>query len=187
MSLVNIWGLWDRGHLGIRVKTQSMNNVIDKDGISKLMQSLGRRYVRYFNYTYMRSGTLWEGRFKSCVVDAENYILHCQRYIELNPVRANMVESPIDYKWSSFRSNGRAQPSRLWTPHAVYCALGKTMKDCSQSYQEMFKGHIDMALLNQIRQSLNQGLVLGNERFKQEVEQLSGRRVKPLKRALKSK
>lgn len=64
------------------------------EGISRLMQSLGRRYVRYFNYTYQRTGTLWEGRFKSCVVSAEEYLLQCQRYIEMNPVRAGMVNSP---------------------------------------------------------------------------------------------
>lgn len=70
-----------------------------EDGVSLLMQALGRRYVRYFNYTYRRSGTLWEGRFKSCVVDADNYLLLCQRYIELNPVRAGMVVSPGAYRW----------------------------------------------------------------------------------------
>lgn len=158
-----------------------------KDGISKLMQSLGRRYVRYFNYTYKRSGTLWEGRFKSCVVDAENYLLLCQRYIELNPVRANMVESPADYKWSSFRSNGWGQPSKLWAPHSIYCALGKSVEERAKSYQEIFKGQIDMELLNQIRQALNQGLALGNEKFKREIELLSGHRVTALKRGPKSK
>jgi len=70
-----------------------------EDGISRLMQTLGRHYVRYFNHTYKRSGTLWEGRFKSCAVDEENYLLTCQRYIELNPVRANMVGAPEEYKW----------------------------------------------------------------------------------------
>jgi len=79
------------------------------DGASLLMQALGRRYVRYFNYSYRRSGTLWEGRFKSCVVDADNYLLLCQRYIELNPVRAGMVESPGAYRWSSYRANGLGQ------------------------------------------------------------------------------
>lgn len=77
-----------------------------ENGVSRLMQALGRHYVRYFNYTYRRSGTLWEGRFKSCVVEAESYLLTCQRYVELNPVRAGMVEAPGDYTWSSFRANG---------------------------------------------------------------------------------
>jgi putative transposase len=76
------------------------------DGVSKLMQTLGRYYVRYFNNTYRRTGTLWEGRFKSCVVDEENYLLVCQRYIELNPVRAGMVSAPEGYRWSSYRANG---------------------------------------------------------------------------------
>ena len=77
-------------------------------GISKMMQALGRRYVRYFNYTYQRTGTLWEGRFKSCVISAEEYFFICQRYIELNPVRADMVAHPADYKWSSYRFHAQA-------------------------------------------------------------------------------
>ena len=93
-------------------------------GVSKLMQSLGRRYVAYFNYQYKRSGTLWEGRFKSCLVQSERYLLECYRYIELNPVRANMVESPRDYKWSSYRCNGEGIKSKLITPHDEYLSLG---------------------------------------------------------------
>jgi putative transposase len=73
-----------------------------EDGVSRLMHTLGRKYVRHFNFTYRRSGTLWEGRFKSCVVEAESYLLTCQRYIELNPVRTGMVDEPGQYKWSSF-------------------------------------------------------------------------------------
>lgn len=72
------------------------------DGISKMMQSLGRSYVRYFNYSYQRTGTLWEGRFKACAVNAPEYLFHLYRYIELNPVRAMMVEDPADYVWSSY-------------------------------------------------------------------------------------
>ena len=75
------------------------------DGVSKFMQSLGRHYVRYFNKVYKRSGTLWEGRFKSCLVQSEEYLLQCYRYIELNPVRANMVNDPADYIWSSYQCN----------------------------------------------------------------------------------
>jgi putative transposase len=157
------------------------------NGVSKLMQTLGRRYVRHFNYTYRRTGTLWEGRFKSCVVDAENYLLQCQRYIEMNPVRACMVESPDKYKWSSYRSNGLAQPAHLWTPHAVYTALGSTDKARAENYRALFRGHIDENLLTHIRRSVNQGMVLGNDRFKEEVERLSGRRVETLKRGPKPK
>lgn len=91
-----------------------------EDSVSRMMQTLGRHYVRYFNYSYKRSGTLWEGRFKSCLVEEENYLLICQRYIELNPVRAGMVGSPADYSWSSYRANGLSKPAKLLTPHHIY-------------------------------------------------------------------
>jgi len=158
-----------------------------EDGISKMMQALGRQYVRYFNFTYKRSGTLWEGRYKSCVVDAENYLLMCQRYIELNPVRANMVEHPADYKWSSYVSNGSGKKTALWTPHPVYISLGNTIEERTRCYRETFKGHLDNQILGQIRNLTNQGMALGSERFKQEIERLSGRRVFTYKRGPKPK
>lgn len=161
-------------------------------GISRMMQSLGRQYVRYFNYTYRRSGTLWEGRFKSCVVDAENYLLICQRYIELNPVRAGMVAAPDEYRWSSYRANGLGEPSKLWTPHRVYHTLGETIEQRTAAYRELFRGQLDSEILdsemlNTIRQSTNQGMALGNERFKEEIERLAGRRVTPMKKGPKPK
>ncbi len=148
-----------------------------ENGISKLMQSLGRHYVQYFNYMYRRTGTLWEGRFKSCVVDAENYLLLCQRYIELNPVRACMVDSPAQYKWSSYAANGMGQPRQLWTPHAIYQQLGTTHDERAEAYRMMFRDQIDPALLVKIRQATHGGLVLGNARFKEEIERLAGRRI----------
>jgi putative transposase len=158
-----------------------------EDGLSRMMQTLGRHYVRYFNYTYKRTGTLWEGRFKSCVVDAENYLLVCMRYIELNPVRAGMVKKPDDYAWSSFRANGLGIKIKLWKPHPVYRALGDTIKECADAYQALFLGHIDSDQLAQIRHASNKGMVLGNDRFKKEVERLTGRRVTSLKRGPKPK
>jgi len=158
-----------------------------EDGISRLMQTLGRHYVRYFNYTYKRSGTLWEGRFKSCVVDAENYLLICQRYIELNPVRANMAAHPGDYRWSSYRANGQGKETKLWTPHAAYQALGTSANERAQAYRELLRGHLDEQVIHDIRQATQQGMVLGSDRFKQEVQRLAGRRVKPLKRGPKRK
>jgi hypothetical protein len=83
-----------------------MNN-----NISLMMQCLGRQYVRYFNGCYGRSGTLWEDRYKSCLVQAEDYLLQLYRYIELNPVRANMIEDPADYHWSSYQINGLGKES----------------------------------------------------------------------------
>ncbi|EFH74156.1 transposase [Vibrio cholerae RC385] len=91
----------------------------DARGIRLMMQSLGRQYVRYFNRQYHRSGTLWEGRFKSCLVQEEHYILAVYRYIEMNPVRAGMVASPADYHWSSYASNAQGKATALCQPPRV--------------------------------------------------------------------
>lgn len=157
------------------------------DGISKLMQTLGRHYVRYFNFMYKRSGTLWEGRFKSSVVDAENYLLLCQRYIELNPVRAGMVDAPGEYRWSSYQANGVGASVACWTPHPVYLALGQTPAVRAEVYRGLFSGQIDDMALLDIRNAANQGMALGNERFKAEIEALAGRRVVGMKRGPKRK
>lgn len=153
-----------------------------KDGVSKMMQSLGRRYVRYFSYTHERTGTLWEGRFKSCVIDAEDYLFICQRYIELNPVRAKMVDKPEDYAWSSFKVNALGQKATLWTPHSSYQALGKSPTERANRYKAMFVWQLESVTLLKVRQSLNQGMVLGDCEFKQQIERLSGRRTIPLAR-----
>jgi putative transposase len=81
-----------------------------------LMKRLGQRYVQYVNRTYKRSGTLWEGRYRSSIVQQEKYLFTCQRYIEMNPVRAEMVRHPEEYRWSSYRTNGRGEKSDILTP-----------------------------------------------------------------------
>ena len=93
--------------------------------VPRLLMSLGRRYVQYINRTYRRTGTLWDSRYKSSVVQADNTLLTCQRYIELNPVRAAMVEDPAHYRWTSYRANALGQPDARLTPHAVYLAFGR--------------------------------------------------------------
>uniref|UniRef100_UPI003AAF39C2 transposase n=1 Tax=Sedimenticola hydrogenitrophicus TaxID=2967975 RepID=UPI003AAF39C2 len=142
---------------------------------------------RYFNYSYRRSGTLWEGRFKSCVVNAEDYLLLCQRYIELNPVRAGMVMSPGDYHWSSYQANGLGRSVACWTPHPVYLSLGHTHAERSEAYRALFRYELDWGVVKDIRRSADQGMALGNERFQEEIERLSGRRVIHLKRGPKGK
>ena len=88
----------------------------DKDGISRMMQYVGRRYVPYINYHYGTSGTIWEGRYKASLVQEDGYLLTCMRYIELNPVRANMVAHPREYRWSSYRTNGAGREIRSLPP-----------------------------------------------------------------------
>jgi putative transposase len=153
-----------------------------RDGVSRLMQSLGRRYVRYFNHTHQRSGTLWEGRFRSCLVDADDYLLTCQRYIELNPVRAGMVLRPEDYHWSSYQANGVGVKSRLITHHPLYLALGRSPSERQARYRKLFEAHPHCDDFVRIRDVTHQGLALGSERFLQEVERLAGQRARPLKR-----
>lgn len=150
----------------------------DEMGVSLMMQKLGRQYVCYFNKTYRRSGTLWEGRFKSCLVQTDEYLLQCYRYIELNPVRANMVNDPAGYVWSSYRCNGLGVASALLTPHESYMALGDSVDERLENYRALFRHHVDEALVTEIRSSINSGLVLGSERFKDEVEGNLGQRAR---------
>ncbi|MEJ2315996.1 MAG: transposase [Gammaproteobacteria bacterium] len=149
----------------------------ENGAVSKMMQSLGRTYVRHFNKRYQRSGTLWEGRFRSCLVQEETYLLVCQRYIELNPVRANMVTDPGDYRWSSYHSNALGVASGLITPHPLYLALGASADERSRNYQSLFLAHLEDRHLKDIRTTLNQGLVLGNEQFRDEIAAMTGQRT----------
>jgi putative transposase len=94
-----------------------------ENGISQMMQDLGRRYVRYFNYEYKRTGTLWDGRYKSCLIQSDIYLLEVYRYIELNPFRSGIVSNPKDYRWSSYRINALGNLSDLCIPHPEYLGL----------------------------------------------------------------
>jgi len=152
-----------------------------KSGVSTMMQSLGRRYVQYYNYSYKRSGTLWEGRYKSCAVQDEVYLLQCYRYIEMNPVRVNMVDHPAEYRWSSYRVNAEGVTSKLCTPHEQYLGLGANESKRQAAYRDLFLGHLDDEAITRIRKATNSGMALGNERFKDEIELLAKRRVRPKK------
>ena len=142
----------------------------DDFGISKLMQSLGRNYVRYFNKKYHRTGTLWEGRFKSCLVDTENYLFNCYRYIEENPVRAKMVSHPEHYKWSSYHCNANGKESKLCKPHPLYLELGMNDNARQRAYEDLFEGHLRDSIVNKIRKCINTGDILGDELFIDGIE-----------------
>lgn len=147
----------------------------ERYSISWLMQKLGQTYVQYVNKKYKRSGTLWDGRYKSSLVDTENYVLTCMRYIELNPVRAKMVQQPQEYRWSSFRSNAMGNPDKLLTCHPVYLQLGATEEIRNTTYRRLFDNRLDDHTLCEIRASLNHELVYGSERFKQNIENQTDR------------
>lgn len=150
-----------------------------EEGLSKLMQMLGRYYVQYYNDTYQRSGTLWEGRYKSTLVDSETYLLTCMRYIELNPVRAGMVKHPSEYRWSSYHSNAADLANELVVPHIEYMRLGLFPDVRQTEYRKLFKQHISETSLNEIREATNKSWVLGSDRFKNRVQKKLDRPVEP--------
>lgn len=145
------------------------------DGCALLMKHLGQRYVQHVNRAQRRSGTLWEGRFHSCLVQSERYLLACCRYIELNPVRAAMVSHPRQYRWSSYRSNAEGRAGDLVVPHRQYLAMGGSDQACRDAYRELFDEQLDSTVMNQIRLATNGGLVLGGVPFQDEIARTLGR------------
>ena len=150
------------------------------DSISKTLQSLGRRYVQYFNFTYQRTGTLWEGRYRATVIDSESYLLKLMHYIDMNPVRAGIVAHPRDYPWSSYAryANGDDGATSAWlSPHPQYDALGRDKNAKQAAYRQLFRETVTDIELNAIRDATNYGWALGNDRFREEIESLGARRA----------
>jgi putative transposase len=144
---------------------------------ARMMQALGTKYVRYFNERHGRTGTLWEGRYRSSLIDSERYFLQCSRYIEMNPVRAGLVNSPADYHWSSFRSNAEGRPDPLVRLHPVYLALGRSVLTRREAYCAIFEIPLAPPELDAIRRATNQGLVLGFDDRRSELERRLGHRL----------
>ena len=159
--------------------------------ISKTIQYVGRNYVTYVNHVYGKSGTLWEGRHKGCVVANDNYFLRCMRYIELNPVRAGMVDSPDKYSWSSYHQNASGSFGKITTPHDLYMNLADTVEARGKSYRELFKSDLVVEQIKNIRETVQTGTPLGNDRFRKQVEDAlkckvgQARRGRPNKFAVK--
>lgn len=151
-------------------------------GIGRMIQMLGRYYVQYFNHTYGRTGTLWEGRYKATLVDTEEYLLTCYRYIELNPVRAQMVEHPADYPWSSYRHNALGQANPILSPHEKYRDLGRTDESRQTSYRALFNAHLSDSALSEIRDATQKEWVLGSDYFKVKIGSRLERKVSPMPR-----
>lgn len=151
-------------------------------GLSKALQMLGRYYVQYFNYCYRRTGTLWEGRYKATLIDSESYLLACMRYIELNPVRADMVADPAEYPWSSYRFNALGQIDDLVTPHIEFHRLGTDDSTRQAAYRTLFNQSISETQINEIREATNKAWVLGDSRFKERIQSQLERRVEPIPR-----
>jgi len=148
-----------------------------KDSIGRLFQGLGRHYVRYINETYHRHGGLWEGRHKGNIIQSQTYLLSCMRYIEMNPVRAGMVDHPAKYRWSSYAANTLGVSNVILHPHDEYLNLGVSPKIRQRVYQGLFDVIEEPDILKFISQSLQSGTPFGNDQFKIQIEAAVGRKL----------
>ena len=158
-------------HMHLLVTPQSA------DGLPLLMQAVGRRYVRYFNASQKRSGTLWEGRYKSTLIQTDRYLLACMAYIDLNPVRAGLVAQPQDYPWSSHLHYIGLRPDRLIAPHALFWALGNTPFAREAAYAELVQSGLNPVQQAAITQATLSGWALGEADFVADLQKRTERRV----------
>lgn len=153
----------------------------DARAISRMMQSVGRRYVRYFNDRHGRTGTLWEGRYRATLVDSQAYLFTCHRYIEANPLRAGLCSTPQEYPWSSYSANALGVTDVLVTPHSLYEALGPSPKARQVSYRSVSQETLSDETITAIREASHFEWVLGDEGFQSAVGR-PGRRAAPTRR-----
>ncbi|HEU4618623.1 MAG TPA: transposase [Gammaproteobacteria bacterium] len=149
-----------------------------ESGVSKMVQYVGGRYVAWVNRRRERTGTLWDGRFKSSPIDSDRYCLACYRYIELNPVRAGLVRHPAQYRWSSYRANATGRASTLIDPHPTYTALGDTDAERRSRYRHLFDDALPDEALHRIRKAVRAGMPTGDERFVEEIATRSNRPIR---------
>lgn len=160
--------------------------------IPGFMKAVNQRYVQYINGAYRRSGTLWEGRYKSSLIESERYFLACMRYIELNPLRARMIADVADYFWSSYRSNAVGQRDATVQPHPIYLQLHQEVNERLQLYSLFVAEGVSPEELAMIRETLQSGRPTGSEAFVEQIENMSGRRIikrppgRPKRQALNS-
>ena len=148
-----------------------------EEAMSLMMQAVGRSYVRYFNQRHKRSGTLWEGRYKSSVIDSEAYLLTCMAYIDLNPVRAGVAEAAEDFNWSSYKHLIGQKIDKLVTPHALYWALGNTPFAREAAYAELVHAGISADQQGALTDATLSGWALGDERFVADLQTQTERRL----------
>ena len=159
----------------------------DVNGMSRMMQWVGRQYVPYFNKKYQRTGTLWEGRYRATVIDSESYFLTCSRYIELNPVRAGLVTSAADYAWSSYAHHVGQKHDPLITDHSLYWSLGNTPFDRELAYRDLVDQSLVASEVALLTEATLKGWALGTDKFKEQLAKQTTRRLSPGKRGRPAK
>jgi putative transposase len=150
-----------------------------ENGLGKLMQYVGRYYVRYFNERYERTGTLWDGRYRATLVDPRSYANACARYIEENPVRAGLVKDAGSYDWSSHAAHATGRDDALVRPHAGYLSLGRSARARQDAWRALLAEPMDPSVLERIRAATNKAWVLGDAAFCAEIEAHLNRRATP--------
>lgn len=150
------------------------------DGVSLMMQSIGRSYVPYFNHTHHRSGGLWQGRYRAAIINSEQYLLRCCCYIDLNPVRAGLVDDPADYTWSSFRHHAHGEVDSVVSEHELFTALGNTGAERQTAYRDLCATALSHDFLQELRDATNRGWTMGDPEFMTKIEDATGRRAGPL-------
>lgn len=146
--------------------------------VPQMMQSLGRRYVQYFNRRYERSGTLWQGRYKSCLVEPGEHLLNCYRYVDTLASITGVVNDPIDYPWSSLRQHVGSAPHAV-CDHSTWLELGADMNECRARYAELAAEPLANEVVKEININVVQGSVYGSEQFRAMIESRSGQKVRP--------
>lgn len=154
----------------------------DKDGLARMMQWIGRHYVPYFNQKYHRSGTLWQGRYRTSVLDAEHYLMLCSRYIDLNPVRAKLVAHAGDYAWSSYQHHVGIKSDPMISDHVLYWSLGNTPFEREAAYRRLIEEGLDEHEVRMLSEATLKGWALGSDQFKAGLERQVRRRVQPSRR-----
>jgi putative transposase len=154
----------------------------DQHGLAQAMQRVGRYYVPWFNAKYGRSGSLFQGRFKTSVIEAAPYFIQCSQYIEALPVRAQLAGEPVAYPWSSYSHHAGVQPDPVVSDHALYWALGNTPFQREAAYKELAERPLTAAQLEVLEKAVLKGWPLGSEAFKQNLQDKAKRQVLPAKR-----
>lgn len=154
----------------------------DEEGLAHMMQKVGRLYVPWFNQKYGRTGGLFQGRFRTSLVEADRYFLACSRYLELNPVRAQLVPTAADYPWSSYGHHAGVRPDPVVSDHSLYWAMGNTPFQREAAYIELIEQGIPSDEFDTIARALLKGHPLGTEAFKVELERTTNRQIRPAKR-----
>jgi putative transposase len=159
----------------------------DQPGLGRMMQWVGRHYVPYFNRKYGRVGTLWQGRFKATVIDAERYFMTCSRYIEVQPVFAGIAAAAADYPWSSCAHHTGIKPDPLITDHSCYWSLGNTPFDREAAYRALLEQVLTTEETEAISEATIKSWALGTDKFKAALEKAGRRRVSPARRGRPAK